>query len=90
MADTVVRPSEQSIQAAFAEAEKEAAFWRKHYDTYLAQYSDQFVTIAKADGQVVVSSASLDYLFGYLAGRGLDVKEVRVKFMAATPQHVML
>ena len=90
MTDVVSTPTEESIRAAFAEAEKEAAFWREHYDTYLAQYPDQFVAVAKADGQVVAVSPDLMYLLGVIDGKGLKVSQVWVEFMAATPHHVML
>jgi hypothetical protein len=82
--------SEESIRAAFAEAEQEASFWREHYDSYFTQYPDQFVAVTRADGQVVAASASLDYLFGFLAGKRFDVQQVWVKFMAATPEHGIL
>jgi hypothetical protein len=88
--DVVSSPSEESIRAAFAEAEKEDAFWREHYPTYLKQYPDQFVAVSRADRRVVVASASLDYLLGFIAGRGLDVQQVWLKFIAATPLHVAL
>lgn len=90
VADAVSTSIEENIRAAFAEAEKETAFWREHYDTYLTQYPDQFVAVSRADGRVVVASANLDYLLGFLAGRGLDVQQVWLKFIAATPQHVTL
>lgn len=90
MTDVVSSPSEESIRAAFAEAERENAFWREHYAAYLEQYPDQFVAVMKDDGQVVAASPSLDYLLGYIAGRGLDVQQVWLKFIAATPLHVTL
>ena len=90
MTDVVSTPTEESIRASFAEAEKEAAFWRAHYDLYIAEYPDQFVVVTRADGQVVVSGVSLDYVLGFVAGRGLDLRQVWVKFIAATPIHVTL
>jgi hypothetical protein len=90
VADVVSTSNEENIRAVFAEAEKEAAYWREHYDTYRAQYPDQFVAVSRADRQVVVASANLDYLLGFIAGRGLDVQQVWLKFVAATPQHVTL
>lgn len=90
MADGVSTSIEENIRAAFAEAEKETAFWREHYDTYLARYPDQFVAVSKADRRVVGASANLDYLLGFIAGRGFDVQQVWLKFIAATPQHVTL
>src|SRR4051812_7415530 len=79
-----------SIRAAFAEGEKEDAFWREHYQEFVERFPDRFVAVARANGQVVASSSSLDYLFGFLAGREIDVKQVWVQFIAATPRHVSL
>jgi hypothetical protein len=90
MADVVSTPGEESIRVAFAEAEKEAAFWREHYDPYLAQYPDQFVAIAKADHHVVATSPDLLHLVGVIEGKNLSVRDVWVQFMAATPRHLML
>ena len=90
VADVVSTLIEENIRAAFAEAEKETAFWREQYDTYLARYPDQFVAVSRADRRVVVASANLDYLLGFIAGQGLDVQQVWLKFIAATPQHVTL
>ena len=90
MTDTVVRPSEESIRAAMAEAEKESAFWREHYDTYLTQYPDQFVAVNRTDDQVVVTSPDLMDLLRVIERKGLMVQQVWVQFMAATPRHLML
>lgn len=90
MADVAVRPSEQSIRDGLAEAAKEAAFWREHYDGLLAQYPDQFVAVAKADHHVVATSPNLLYLLGVIEGKSLSVRDVWVQFMAATPRHLML
>ena len=90
MTDVVRVPGEESIRAAFAEAEKEDAFWREHYPEYVKLYPDQFVAVSRADGQVVATGWTLDYLLGFLAGKGIDLQQVWVKFMAATPQHVIL
>jgi hypothetical protein len=88
--DVVRVPSEESIRAAFAEGDREAAFWREHYDDYVKLYPDQYVAVARADGQVVIACRNLDYLLGYLAGKDLDVRQMWVKFMVATPGHVIL
>src|SRR4051794_20581731 len=88
--DVVSTPSEESIRAALAEAEKERAFWREHYDALVPQYPDQFVAVLRETGQVVATSADLMYLLGVIEGKGLTVRQVWVEFMAATPRHVML
>ena len=90
MTDVASSPSEESIRAAFADAEKEAAFWREHYATYLAQYPDQFVAVAKADGQVVAASPSLDGVIRLAEARGFGLGGVWIEFIAATPLHVSL
>jgi hypothetical protein len=90
MTDVVSVPNEASIRAAFAEAEKEAAFWREHYQEYVGQYPDQFVAVSKDEKTVVATGHSLDYLLGFIEGRGLRVRQMWVKFIAATPQHVSL
>jgi hypothetical protein len=88
--DVVSVPGEESIRAAFAEAEKEGAFWREHWDTYVTQYPDQFVAVTKADGRVVTANSTLDYVLGFVDGKGLHVGQVWIKFIAATPLHVSL
>jgi hypothetical protein len=88
--DVVGKPTEESIRAAFAEAEEESAFWREHYAAYVTEYPDQFVAVARADGQVVAANVSLDFLLGYIAGKGLDPRQLWVQFIAATPLHVRL
>ena len=90
VADVVSTSREERIRASFTEAEQEAAFWREHYDTYLTQYPDQFVAVRRADRRVVAASANLDFLLGFIAGRGLEVQQVWLKFIAATPQHLTL
>lgn len=90
MTDVVSAPSEESIRTAFAEAEKEAAYWREHYVTYLTQYPDQFVAVAKADGQVVAASPSLEGVIHLAEARGCRLGSIWIEFIAATPLHVSL
>ena len=81
-------PSLESAHAAWAAAEAEDAFWREHYEEYLRRYPDQFVAVA--DGRVVAVSPDLRHLIGFLEGKGLDVRRVWVRFVAATPRHLIL
>ena len=90
MTDVVSAPSEESIRAAFAEAEQEAAFWREHYVTFLTQYPDQFVAVAKTDGQVVAASPSLEGVIHLAEARGFRLGSIWIEFIAATPLHVSL
>jgi hypothetical protein len=83
-------PSEERIRAAFAEAERESAFWREHYDGYLAQYPDQFVAVAKIDRQIVAASPSLEGVIRLAEARGFGLGSVWIEFIAATPLHVSL
>jgi hypothetical protein len=83
-------PSEESIRTAFAEAEKETDFWREHYDGYLAQYPDQFVAVAKVDGQILAASPSLEGVIRLAEARGFGLGSVWIEFIAATPLHVSL
>jgi len=90
MADTVVRPSEESIRAAFAEAKKEDAYWQEHYQELIGRYPDQFVAVARANGEVVVTDPDLYGLLDALEAARIPVQQVWVKFIAATPIHLML
>ena len=88
MTDVVSIPNEESIRAAFAEAEREAAFWREHYHEYVKLYPDQFVMVSKADKQVVAVSPSLDGVIDLAESRGFRVGTTWLEFIAATPMHL--
>jgi hypothetical protein len=88
--DVVDAPSEQSIRAAFAEAEKEAAFWREHRQEFVARYPDQFVAVARTDWQVVAASPSLEAVIGLAEKQGHRIGSVWIELIAATPLHVSL
>ena len=80
-----VIPSIESARRAWEEAEREDAFWHEHYDDYLKQYPDQFVAVTKADGQFVAANVDADRLIDTIKANGLTVKQVWVRWMAATP-----
>jgi hypothetical protein len=90
VADVVSSPIDENIRAAFAEAEKEAAFWRERYQEFVARYPDQFVAVARADWHVVAASPSLDGVIRPAEQRGYRVGSVWIEFIAATPLHVSL
>ena len=83
-------PSLEGARAAWAAAEAEDAFWREHYSDLLEQYPDQFVAVAKADERVVAANPDLDRLISMVKKKGLDVRRVWVRYMAATPIHLAL
>jgi hypothetical protein len=58
VADVVSKPTEESIRAAFAEAERETAFWRAHYGEYVVHDPDQFVAVGR-DEKATVAITSL-------------------------------
>ena len=90
MADVMRVSDEESIRAAFAEAEKEAAFWREHFQEFVARYPDQFVAVARTDWRVVAASPSLDGVIRLAEQQGYRVGSVWIEFIAATPLHVSL
>ena len=73
------------IQAA---ADEEERFWREHYGAYLEQYPDQFVAVA--NGEVVAHSPDLRHLAGLLEGKGFNLRDVWVRYIAAAPLHLAL
>ncbi len=85
-----VIPSIESARRAWEEAEREDAFWRDHYDGYLKQYPDQFVAVAKADGQFVAADAELKRLLDAINASGFGPRQVWVRWMAATPMRIAL
>jgi len=90
MADVVSIPGEESIRVAFAEGQREAAYWREHYQEYVTLYPDQFVAVSKADETVVAASPSLEGVIGLAEARGFRLGSVWIEFIAATPLHVRL
>ena len=83
-------PSLEGARKAWAMAKREDAFWRDHYQEYLDRYPDQFVAVAMADERIVAADPDLDRLIGLIKDRGLDVRRVWVRYMAATPIHLAL
>ncbi len=79
---------QEDAQRAWEAAEREDAFWRERYGTYLEQYPDRFVAVS--EGQVVATSPDLRHLVGVLEGKGLDPRRVWVRYIAATPLHLAL
>ncbi len=85
-----VIPSLESARRARAEAEKEDAFWREHYEALLKQYPDQFVAVTNADGQFVAADVSLERLLISIQVHGLAARQIWVRWMAATPMRIAL
>ena len=69
-------------------AEVERAFWEQHHQELRARYPDQFVAIR--NGKIVGSGHDLSGLARDLEARGIKPREVRIQFVAATPQHLVL
>ena len=86
----VVTSSAESIRRARAEAEREDAFWREHYDHYLKLYPDHFVAVARSDGRFVAARQDLDALIEAITKQRLTVREVWSRYMAATPIRLAL
>jgi len=80
-----VAPSSASALRSWAAAEAEDAFWREHYPAYLKAYPDQFVAAAKDDGRVIAADPDLLRIVQLIRECGLDIQQVWVRFMAATP-----
>ena len=85
-----VIPSLESARRAWAEAEREDAFWHEHYEHYLKHYPDQFVAVTKEDGQFVAADPDLDRVLDAIGESGLAVRQVWVRWMAATPMRIAL
>ena len=85
-----IAPSAASVQRARAEAEKEDAYWHEHYSSYLSQYPDQFVAVARTDGRLVAADPDLDALISSIRKQGLDVQHVWARFMVASPIRLAL
>jgi CII-binding regulator of phage lambda lysogenization HflD len=81
-------PSLGSARDAWVAADKEEAFWRDHYGSYLDRYPDRFVAVY--GGRVVATSPDLRHLVGILEGKGLDIQRVWVRYIAATSLHSAL
>lgn len=81
-------PTLEGAQRARAAAEAEDAYWREHYGEYLEQYPDQFVAVV--GGRVVAATPDLRHLVGILEGKGLDVRDAWVRYIAATPRYLAL
>ena len=80
----------ERIRRAFAEAEREDAFWHEQYDHYLELYPDQFVAVARSDGRFVAAHQDLDALIEAITKEGLMVRDVWSRFMRAAPIRLAL
>jgi hypothetical protein len=83
-------PSLDSVRKARADAAAEEAFWHDHYDGFLARYPDQFLAVARENGQAIVADPDLLSLLATISERGLDVGHVWVRYLARTPIHLAI
>jgi len=78
----------ESARAALGEARADQDFWERNYQRFLELYPDKFV--AAHDGDAVAADADLQQLVQLIEAKGLDLKEVRVRFITANPQFLLL
>jgi hypothetical protein len=83
-------PGLDSIRRARAEARAEEAFWRERYSRFLKQYPDQFLAVLRESGEVVAADSDLLSLVATISDKGLDTRQVWVRFLAHTPIHLAL
>lgn len=90
MSDVLATPGIDSVRRARAAADVESAFWREHHAALVKAYPDQFVAVVKDLGRAVAADPDLYRLIDLVAERGLDLRQVWVRYMAATPMRVAL
>ncbi len=79
---------EGAIHAAFREAEREDAFWKKHHKRLLRQYPDQWVAVR--DGEVIATSSDLLGIVNELEQLGLKPTQAWLQYLNAHPLPMIL
>ena len=79
---------EKAVHAAFRAAEREDAFWEKHYKRLLWQYPDQWIAVR--DGEVIATSSDLSGIVKELEQLGLKPTQAWVQYLDAHPMPMIL
>jgi hypothetical protein len=79
---------EKAIHAAFREAEREDAFWKKNYKRLLQEYPDQFIAVWAGD--VIAVSPALEGMLQQLEELGIDPTKTWSRFLDAHPLPMIL
>jgi actin-like ATPase involved in cell morphogenesis len=76
------------LDEAWARAEAQDAYYRQHVRELLARYPDHFVAI-KPDG-VVAASRDIETLLKELAERGIDRRDIGIRYLETNPRRYIL
>ena len=79
---------EGAIHAAFREAERDDAFWKKNYKRLLGQYPDQWVAVR--DGEVIATSGDLLDIIARIREHGLEPSQVWLQYLDPHPLPMIL
>lgn len=86
--NAVKAPSTDSISAAWKQADKEDAYWRRHREALLAKYPDKFVAVHKS--RVIAASENLTDVLTVLQTKSISLRMAWIKFITANPRHTLL
>lgn len=81
-------PAIERARHALEEARVDQEFWEKNYQRFLELYPDKFVVVY--DNEVVAADSDLQQILQLMEAKGLDRHRVRVRFITANPQFLLL
>ena len=80
MTVTIPELTPGKAKALLTLSEKERAFWGKHFREFREKYPDQYVIVH--NGEVIGTSPDIHEVEALLHAKGLDIRDVWMKFMA--------
>jgi len=78
----------EGAKDALEEARAEQEFWETNYQKFLELYPDKFV--AARDGEVVAADEDLQQIILRIEAKGLEPQDVKIRFVTANPQFLLL
>ncbi len=81
-------PSLDKVREAWEAADQQERFWHECYQEFLEKYPEQLVAVH--EGAVVATSHDLQQLVFMVRDKGLDPREVWVRFITVDPLHMLL
>jgi len=81
-------PALDRAKDAFEQAREEQDFWEKNYQRFLELYPDKFVAVSNAE--VIVADEDLQKIIQLIEAKGLELANVKIRFVTANPQFLLL
>ncbi len=83
-----IEPMTEQVREAFADGDRERAFWAEHRAEFMAAYPKQVVAVR--DGAVIAVSNDLFELQRELHAKGLNMSDLWVEYFDPEPRRLSL